>query len=88
MSIKSEIIDAIKKCDDMAITAGLGVSEGENCATQVAGRTLSALLELEGCFEEVLNELEWWISQHQCCAGHEGDLISRGRAALSRITED
>lgn len=26
---------------------------------------------------EARDELLWWIDEHGCCAGHEGDLIDR-----------
>lgn len=31
---------------------------------------------------EARDELLWWINEHGCCAGHEGDLIDRIDAVI------
>lgn len=36
----------------------------------------------EALLAEALAELQWWVCEHGCCAGHEGDLLDRIDASL------
>lgn len=37
--------------------------------------------QLEALLREATAELQWWIDNHMCCYGHQGDLMTRLRDA-------
>jgi hypothetical protein len=45
----------------------------------------SADQELARLLREVRTEIAWWLDEHRCCRGHEGDLLARIDSALSRL---
>ena len=44
------------------------------------------IAELLSLLREAQAELEWWLKEHYCCRGHEGDLLERIAEALRKHT--
>lgn len=38
----------------------------------------------EALLAEARAELQWWVDNHRCCAGHEEDLLDRLDARLEK----
>ena len=38
--------------------------------------------------QEAKNEIEWWIDEHGCCDGHQGNLLVRIETALASDSGD
>jgi hypothetical protein len=77
------VLDWLGEKDVALETAELG-REGSD-RPPVNPPVASADPELARLLREVRTEIAWWLEEHRCCRGHEGDLLARIDSALSRL---
>lgn len=64
---------------DFTFTKSLAMANGEFQKAQ------SLLLELTDALVIAREEIQWRVSEHSCCVGHELDALIKIDAALARI---
>jgi hypothetical protein len=58
------------------------VTHGGKVYESDAKEAADEIERLRGLLREAVDELDWWIHEHGCCDGHQGDLLDRIAAAL------
>ena len=79
-----EAAHEIERMGDRISQLEIDLAEAREAHEELSEKTLdvfSALFEARALMIEAQTELKWWIDNHGCCEGHEGDLLTRIDAA-------